>query len=104
MYNVFVAEGCIPEEDYISEMQDTSDRVSKQVKIYLRRFVLPLSQNVQSNFTITREICLASSPQFPMSRHRMLTTTFCALDVQKSRVLHHDSTKTRDGFRAKFEL
>lgn len=37
VYNVYVAEGCIPERDYISEMQDTSDRVSKQVKIYLRR-------------------------------------------------------------------
>ena len=40
-YNVFVAEGCIPERDYISEMQDTSNRVSKQVKIYLRRFSSP---------------------------------------------------------------
>jgi hypothetical protein len=39
VYNVYVAEGCIPERDYISEMQDTSDRVSKQVKIYLRRCV-----------------------------------------------------------------
>lgn len=37
VYNVYVAEGCIPERDYISEMQDTSNRVSKQVKIYLRR-------------------------------------------------------------------
>ena len=36
-YDVFVAEGCIPERDYISEMQDTSSRTSKQVKIYLRR-------------------------------------------------------------------
>eukprot|EP00290_Baffinella_frigidus_P005674 CAMPEP_0180123928 /NCGR_PEP_ID=MMETSP0986-20121125/4373_1 /TAXON_ID=697907 /ORGANISM="non described non described, Strain CCMP2293" /LENGTH=354 /DNA_ID=CAMNT_0022063221 /DNA_START=531 /DNA_END=1592 /DNA_ORIENTATION=- len=36
-YDVFVAEGCIPERDYISEMQDTSARTSKQVKIYLRR-------------------------------------------------------------------
>lgn len=34
---MFVAEGCIPERDYISEMQDTSARTSKQVKIYLRR-------------------------------------------------------------------
>lgn len=37
VYDVFVAEDCIPERDYISEMQDTSARTSKQVKIYLRR-------------------------------------------------------------------
>eukprot|EP00284_Hemiselmis_tepida_P017538 CAMPEP_0174923924 /NCGR_PEP_ID=MMETSP1355-20121228/6908_1 /TAXON_ID=464990 /ORGANISM="Hemiselmis tepida, Strain CCMP443" /LENGTH=279 /DNA_ID=CAMNT_0016169665 /DNA_START=383 /DNA_END=1219 /DNA_ORIENTATION=+ len=37
MYDVFVAEGCIPEQDYVSEMQDTTARTSKQVKIYLRR-------------------------------------------------------------------
>ena len=43
VYNVYVAEGCIPERDYISEMQDTSDRVSKQVKIYLRRCVCMLA-------------------------------------------------------------
>ena len=36
-YDVHVAEGCIPERDYISEMQDTSARTSKQVKVYLRR-------------------------------------------------------------------
>ncbi len=37
LYDVHVSEGCIPERDYISEMQDTSARTSKQVKIYLRR-------------------------------------------------------------------
>ena len=36
-YDVFVAEGCIPEKDYVSEMQDVTSRTSKQVKIYLRR-------------------------------------------------------------------
>jgi hypothetical protein len=42
VFDVFVAEGCIPQRDYISEMQDTSARVSKQVKIYLRRSVIPV--------------------------------------------------------------
>ena len=37
VYDVFVSEGCIPDLNYISEMQDVSNSVSKQVKIYLRR-------------------------------------------------------------------
>lgn len=37
LYDVFVAEGCVPEQDFVSEMQDVSVRTSKQVKIYLRR-------------------------------------------------------------------
>jgi len=37
VYDVYVSEGCIPDFNYISEMQDVSNYVSKQVKIYLRR-------------------------------------------------------------------
>eukprot|EP00292_Cryptomonas_paramecium_P020424 CAMPEP_0113700772 /NCGR_PEP_ID=MMETSP0038_2-20120614/24167_1 /TAXON_ID=2898 /ORGANISM="Cryptomonas paramecium" /LENGTH=174 /DNA_ID=CAMNT_0000624515 /DNA_START=756 /DNA_END=1279 /DNA_ORIENTATION=- /assembly_acc=CAM_ASM_000170 len=36
-YDVFVSESCVPEQGYVTEMQDTSAYVSKQIKIYLRR-------------------------------------------------------------------
>jgi hypothetical protein len=36
-YDIFVAQGCVPELGYVTEMQDVSNHISKQVKIYLRR-------------------------------------------------------------------
>ena len=38
-YDIFVAQGCVPELGHVTEMQDISTYISKQVKIYLRRYL-----------------------------------------------------------------